>query len=244
MHSGWRIRTGRSFIGRSDMGWDPVWDAVYRSRAWGQYPGEDVIRFVKRAFGQVPDRSQVRLLEVGSGAGANLWFMAREGFCVHGVEASPTAVDLARGRLDRECPGWDATGGRVVVGDMARLDYPDGWFDAVLDVVAVCYSTADEAARTYRELARVTRPGGRLFARTFAQGCWGEGTGEPAGPGMWIPAEGPLAGLGATRFTAEAEVPRLFDGWRVERIERADHTEEDRRHTVRHLQVYATRESA
>jgi hypothetical protein len=29
------------------MTWDPVWETVYRSRAWGQYPGEDVIRFVQ-----------------------------------------------------------------------------------------------------------------------------------------------------------------------------------------------------
>ena len=62
------------------MSWDPIWETVYQSRAWGQYPGEDVIRFVKGHFSQVSDRAQVRLLEVGSGAGANLWFMAREGF--------------------------------------------------------------------------------------------------------------------------------------------------------------------
>ena len=95
------------------MSWDPVWDDIYRTRAWGQYPGEDVIRFVQRQYGAAPDRGRVRLLEVGCGAGANLWFMAREGFVVHGVERSPTAVQLAQERLDRECAGWRERGGRI-----------------------------------------------------------------------------------------------------------------------------------
>ena len=59
------------------MTWDPVWETVDRMRAWGQSPGEDVIRFVKGRFPQQAARSDVRLLEVGGGSGANLWFMAR-----------------------------------------------------------------------------------------------------------------------------------------------------------------------
>ena len=173
----------------------------------------------------------MRVLEVGCGAGANLWFMAREGFAVHGVERSATAVRLAQERLDRECPGWRERGGRIDVGDMAHVDAPDASFDAVLDVVATCYASFDEASRIFAELARVTRPGGRLFSRTFAEGCWGEGTGAAAGPRMWHCAEGPLAGLGATRFTAENEVPRLLGSrWRIDHIERATQTEDDRRH--------------
>jgi len=227
------------------MSWDPVWDDVYRTRAWGQYPGEDVIRFVQRHFGAVQERGRVRLLEIGCGAGANLWYLAREGYSVHGIEGSTTAVQLAAERLDRECPGWRERGGRVEAADMARVAAPAASFDAVLDVVALCYSDFSEASRTYAELARVTRPGGRLFSRTLAAGCWGEGTGEPAGPGRWYCAEGPLAGLGATRFTSEDEVPRLLgSGWRLDHIERATQTEGDRRHEIRYLQIHASRRPA
>jgi SAM-dependent methyltransferase len=220
------------------MSWDPLWENVYRSRDWGQYPGEDVIRFVKGGFSGAADRAQVRLLEAGSGTGANLWFMAREGFCAHGVEGSETAVRLTRERLDRECPGWRDNGGQVQVGDIAALAYPDAFFDAVLDVVAICYSRFDEARRAYSELARVTKPGGRLFSRTFARGCWGEGTGTQVEPGMWVCGEGHLKGFGATRFTHEDQVPALLEGWTVDRIERSSLTEEDGRHEIRHLLIY------
>ena len=100
------------------MSWDPVWENVFRSQAWGKYPGEDLIRFVARNFYGVPDRSAIRLLEVGCGPGANLWFMAREGFTVYGIDGSQTAIDQARARLDAECPGWK---GQLWCGDMGKI---------------------------------------------------------------------------------------------------------------------------
>lgn len=225
------------------MSWNPLWETVYQSRSWGQYPGEDVIRFVAGHFYKVPDRSAVRLLEVGCGSGANLWFMAREGFCVHGVEGSATAARLATERLDRECPGWQQAGGQVHAADMASLPYPDGRFDAVLDVVAACYSTIAHARRTYAELARVTRAGGKLFVRTFASGCWGEGTGTEEEPGMWACIEGPLQGLGPTRFTALEQIDDLLQGWKVDRLERDVHSNADGSQAIVHWVVHATRQS-
>jgi SAM-dependent methyltransferase len=219
------------------MSWDPVWETVYRTRAWGQYPGEDVIRFVKGRFGQAQERSQVRLLEVGCGSGANLWFMAREGFCAHGVDGSETAVLLAAERLDRECPGWSSAGARVQVADVVRLPYPDEFFDGELDVVAVCYCGFEEAQHAYREMARVAKPGARLFSRMFARGCWGDGTGEAVSRGMWRCSDGPLQGFGATRFVDEGEVEELLQGWTVAGIERSSFTLEGRRHEIRHLLV-------
>src|SRR5438105_645758 len=86
--------------------WDPVWEDIFKSQPWGRYPGEDLIRFVARNFYKAPSRSSVRILEVGCGPGANLWYMAREGFSVFGIDGAPTALELARLRLDREVPGW------------------------------------------------------------------------------------------------------------------------------------------
>lgn len=224
------------------MTWNPIWETVHRSRTWGQYPGEDVIRFVKGRFARTAERSRVRLLEVGCGGGANLWFMAREGFCVHGLDGSPTAVEAARERLDREIPSWSEVGGAVQVGDLTKLPYPDATFDAVLDVVAVCYCSFEEAKQAYREMARVVKPGGALFSRMFARGCWGDGSGEPAGRNGWTCSEGPLKGLGATRFDPEEDVAELLQGWRVSGIERSGFTLQERQHAIRHLVVEGIRQ--
>lgn len=223
------------------MVWNPLWEDVYRSRPWGQYPPEDVIRFVAGHFYAAPDRSKVRLLEVGSGAGANLWFMAREGFCVHGVEGSATAVRLIQDRLDRESPDWRRAGAQVVVGDMTELPYPESYFDGALDVAAGCYCSFEQARRAYGELARVVKPGGKLFVRTFAHGCWGEGTGTQVDKDTWACADGPLAGLGATRFTDPADLNELMPGWKLDRIEHSSLSEQGGRHRILHLLIHGTR---
>src|SRR6218665_938871 len=63
------------------------WDEKFRSRSWGRYPPEDLVRFMGRRF-RAADKGAVKVLEVGCGPGANLWFMHREGFAVHGIDIS------------------------------------------------------------------------------------------------------------------------------------------------------------
>ena len=75
--------------------WYPVWK-VFVGQTWGKYPGEDLIRFIARNFYSRQIRRDTRILEVGCGPGANLWFLAREGFsfagkrpCRHGLCGCP-----------------------------------------------------------------------------------------------------------------------------------------------------------
>ncbi|HVE14009.1 MAG TPA: class I SAM-dependent methyltransferase, partial [Elusimicrobiota bacterium] len=84
------------------MAWDPAWDDVFRAQPWGKYPPEEVVRFVARNFYKAPDRGAVRLLEIGCGPGANLWYAAREGFAVFGIDGSEPALEAARRRFAAE----------------------------------------------------------------------------------------------------------------------------------------------
>ena len=157
---------------------------IASSQAWGRYPGEDLIRFVARNYYGAPDRAAVRCLEVGFGTGTNLWFLAREGFSACGIEGSKSAEAIARARLDSECPGWNVSPrtGELRVGDMLRLPWPDASFDALIDSEAVYCNDFDESRAIYREMHRVTRPGGKLFVRTFATDTWGDGIGPGRSP--------------------------------------------------------------
>ncbi|MHB1101070.1 MAG: class I SAM-dependent methyltransferase [Burkholderiales bacterium] len=212
------------------MAFDPVWEEIFRSQAWGKYPGEDLIRFVARNFYRVQDRSAVRILEVGCGPGANLWYMAREGFSVYGIDGSATAIAQAKFRLDSECPGWT---GDLKVGDIGTLDFEDGMFDAVIDNEAIYANSFENSIMIYSALARVCKPGAKLFSRTFAKGCWGDGTGKPVGHNAWIAAEGPLKDKGLSRFTEFSEIPELITGFEITEIELLTRTMNDRKHEVR-----------
>jgi 2-polyprenyl-3-methyl-5-hydroxy-6-metoxy-1,4-benzoquinol methylase len=111
-------------------GCHPVWEQeVYgRGRQLNRYPYHAVVSFVFRSFGNVADRSSVRLLELGCGAGNNLWFAAREGFDVAGIDGSVTAIGFAKERFAQ-----DELRGDLRVGCFSALPWEDDSFDAVID---------------------------------------------------------------------------------------------------------------
>src|SRR4051812_36907575 len=112
------------------MALDSRWEDIFRNRPWGKYPPEEFIRFMASRFYRCPDRSAVNVFEAGFGTGANLWYAAREGFTVHGLEGAKAGWELACARLDAEVPGWRRRGADLRVGDIcARLPWPDGSFD-------------------------------------------------------------------------------------------------------------------
>src|SRR5215510_4119911 len=85
--------------------WNSLWDDIYRSRSWGKYPKEELIRFVAGNYFGVPDRNAVRFLDLGCGFGASTWFLAREGFSVDGIDGSSVIIKRLSERLRLERVG-------------------------------------------------------------------------------------------------------------------------------------------
>ena len=142
------------------MAWDEVWERIFREREWGRYPQEDVVRFVARSFYAAPDHAAVKILEIGCGPGSGTsWFIAREGFSLTGIDASPTAVDKARERFAAE-----GLRGEFVLGPAERLPFPDASFDAVVANFGIHHVERPE--RAIAQARRVLAPGG-TFAFTF-----------------------------------------------------------------------------
>lgn len=225
------------------MTWDPVWERIFAERPWGKYPGEDLIRFVARNFYARPDRHQVRVLEVGCGTGANLWYLAREGFAAFGVEGSASAAAIARRRLDEECPGWRAPprSGEIEIGDITQLSAKDASFDCVIDCEAVYCNSWDDSRRIYEDMHRVAKPGGKMFVRTFATGSWGDGTGSRLGPNSYRADVGPLAGKGFSRFTSREQLPELLAPWRICEVNLITRSVESGRNEIREWIVDAVK---
>src|SRR5713226_8353507 len=98
-------------------------------------------------------RQNNRLLDIGFGAGALLQAAARAGWAVKGVEVSLPAVEQGR-----------ALGFDVYYGELSEACYPTGHFD-VVTASEVLEHIADSQA-LIREIARVLRPGGLLWATT------------------------------------------------------------------------------
>jgi SAM-dependent methyltransferase len=202
------------------FGWDPVWEQIFSSREWGKYPPEHVVRFVARNFYRVLDRKEVRLLEVGCGPGANVWFMAREGFTVSGIDGSSTAIKQASERLSRE--GLTAD---MRVGDYSTIPWPDSSFDGVVENVSLCCNRWDAVKRALGEIRRVLKPGAPFLSSFFTDRTWGYGLGTMVEPDGFIDiTEGPIAGTGFCLFLNHASLYELFRDFTDIAVERISWT--------------------
>ena len=221
------------------MSWDPIWEDIFKSRGWGKYPPEELIRFVAWNFYGAPDRRQVRILELGCGPGANLWYLSREGFDAHGIDASTTAVAKAGERLAQE--GLSA---RRQVGDVATLRerYLVGHFDCVLDITCIQCNLREPAALSVNQAHQILKPGGKYLGMMAAQGSWGDGLGRKLEEGTYtdIP-EGPCQGTGVNRFFPESDLRSLFSAFAQVEIEHSIRTFQEQAKVVKHWVVQATK---
>lgn len=197
---------------------DQEWEQVHNSRSWGQYPPEDVIRFVARNRPKQLSET-VRALDAGCGAGPVLWLLAREGFAAYGFDGSESAVASAKEFLDRE--GLMA---HVAVCDAGQISFEDAFFDIAVDNGMVGGNSVEAIETILCELHRVLKPNGKfLSTRLFTKETTGFGSGEICGQQTFRNLEyGPLSGIGTLHFFREDELEAVWEraGFRVCSIDR------------------------
>jgi SAM-dependent methyltransferase len=135
-----------------------------QSVMWGNGPYERITNTIRDIHSTVIERAEPkpgeRVLDAATGTGAVAILVAQRGADAVGMDFAPALVDTARQRAAEEgvTVQWD-------IGDAEDMPYEDVSFDVVLSTCGVMF-TPDQSA-VASELARVTRPGGRL-----ALGCW------------------------------------------------------------------------
>ena len=187
--------------------WDNGWDKLFEGHEWGRYPPLELVRVIARNFFSAENRATVEILEIGCGPGANLRFLADEGFSAHGIDGSQVAIEQAQQRLEGE-------GLKVELqkADAMALPYPDSRFDAVIDIECLYANTLADTRIILDEVHRVLKPGGLLFSTTFATGLPGSGPPLDDEPNTYTEySGGPLhEGYGVVRLTAEEEIQDLY----------------------------------
>jgi len=129
------------------------------SVVWGSGPYERISEHLAIAHDHLlravgPQAGQ-RWLDVATGTGEIAVPAAKRGASVTAIDIAPNLIETARARA--RANGVDLA---LEVGDAERLPYPDAEFDVVVSAFGVMFTPDQHAAAA--ELARVTRPGGRL----------------------------------------------------------------------------------
>ena len=134
------------------------------AQVWGAGPYQGVTETIadlqREAIERLDPQPGQRLLDLACGTGAAAELAAATGAEVVGVDIAPALIEQAKGRAAERGLEIDYR-----VGDAEALELEDGSFDLVISTCGVMFAPDHEAVA--RELARVTKQGGRI-----ALVCW------------------------------------------------------------------------
>jgi ubiquinone/menaquinone biosynthesis C-methylase UbiE len=138
-----------------------------QSVMWGNGPFDRIAESLEDLHASVAHALAVqpgdRALDLGCGTGRVAELMAPSGATVVGIDLAPGLIETAKERAAQR--GLDID---YRVGDCERLEDPDGTYDAVGSSVGIMF--APDHAATASELARVTKPGGRIALANWTPG--------------------------------------------------------------------------
>lgn len=211
---------------------DPVWEEKYASGHAQRYPWDSVVSFVYRFAPRTKPRSEVRILEVGCGTGSNLWFAAREGFVVSGIDGSTSAIRTANERFESENLQAD-----LRVGDFTNLPFDDAQFDIVIDRASLTCVGRSDIARAIDEIARITAKDAAFMFTPYADTHTSRQNADISADGLARNIrQGTLVGFGQLFFASRDDITSLLErNWTIEQLVLKEE---------RHLDVSQTQETS
>lgn len=191
-------------------GFQQLWEELRREgKQTARYPYDKVISFVMRYYPRNKDRKDINILEVGCGAGNNLWAIAMEGFRVYGIDGSETAINMAKDIFKKF--GLE---GKFKVGDFTQgLPYADNFFDLVIDRGSITCVDYENAKQVIKEVNRVLKSGGYFFFNPYAKSHTSYITSTERINDRYVLTEkGSIAGTGYVCFYDKEDVMSLING--------------------------------
>lgn len=159
------------------------------------------------------------ILDLGSGTGRHVVYLAQSGFSVFGLDSSPEGIAITRRWLAEE--GLEAD--LQLQSMVEKLPYGDAFFDAVISIQVIHHADIGTITSIVQEVTRVLKKGGFLFVTVPKLKNQGE-TFEQIEPHTLVPLDGPEKGLPHHYFTPE-ELREVFGDFEVTDIhlDTADH---------------------
>ncbi len=187
----------------------PDWNELFKQEEFRwKDPHAQVVALVP----PLKARGARRVLDLGCGAGRHVIFLAHEGFQVCGLDLAETGLAHAQAWLLRE--GLTAELRR---GDIARIPYPDGFFDAVISLYVIYHQRLTGIKQVVAEIDRVLKPGGLALVSLMSRRGYRYGRGEEIEPHTFITDVGDDSGI-PHHYSSLAEIETLFAGWAIRQV--------------------------
>ena len=190
--------------------WDERYSADTHLSIW---PWSDLVSYVMRYI--QPNSAQLKVLELGCGAGANIPFFYTLGVDYYAIEGSPTVVNKLRERFPK-------LKNNIVVGDFTQ-DIPYvGLFDLVVDRGSLTHNTTSAIENALSIVYDKTKPGGKFFGIDWFSTEHTDFTGGEATEDYYTRknyTNGQFAHLGCVHFSNKKHLQELFASFEIEIME-------------------------
>ena len=186
-----------------------VWENLYSEQKFlNRYPWDAVVSFIYQHANSVgKNLSELEILEIGCGSGSNLWFAAREGASVTGLDCSPSALSYARERFSKE----------GLIGDFYESYLPNipkfkaEKFDCIIDRATLATCPPDTILQTNKKLASLIKPDGKYLATFYGKKHSSYRSGERQDDGSTKNISyGSLVGIGPITFFDQKTIEELY----------------------------------
>ena len=151
------------------MSFDSNWEKEIYSQGKhiNKYPYGELISIffnsLKYLDTDIKTEEDTKILELGCGAGNNLWFFAENGFDTYGVDGSQSACDIAKKLCDSRNQKVN-----IQQAYFDNLPFDDNSMDIIIDRESTYCGTKDDIKSWWREANRVLKKGGVIISFKFS----------------------------------------------------------------------------
>lgn len=191
------------------MGFSNEWEEMYKTGEHNSvWPWSDLVSMFHHYF--KGERSELKVLELGCGAGANIPFFVSLGIPYFGIEGSGTQVEKLRGRYAGN------SNVSIIQGDFSKGMPFDGEFDLIIDRGSVTHNSTEGIKDTLQVVNRALNAGGYYFGIDWFSVNYDVFSDESLqyeqiDSNTKVFHTGDLADLGNVHFSDEKHIRSLFE---------------------------------
>ena len=183
------------------------------------YPYDLVVSLIAKNFFRIPrgERKNIKILDLGCGAGNHAKFIAENGFKVYGIDGSNTVIKYCIKKFKKL-----GLKGNFIQGDFLNLPYDDNFFDCVLDRESLYANKFEDIKGVIGQVYSKLKTGGVFISFIFNNFHPDIKLGEKVEPNSYnnFKLGSSFYNAGTAHFINLKEIKILFHRFKIENVMR------------------------